>query len=1511
MLVVTAEPGGPGLAASCYGYNSTDYTLPTSGFAYSNIPISCAPSGSSVLSVTVHYIVYHEYADTEVDLYLGNDSAISRQLESFNYCAPFSPPAPDASLADWDKTISNLHNWDGQNPNQRWTLFGQDRCSGAPTGYISYFSIWVYYRPPTPTPTRTPTRTPTIPPCVDPQEPNNSFAQAFPIVPGKQYAGCIPTPSDYDYFQFSVPVNTSIKVALYDLPQNYDLYLYSPAFGLLDSSVNAGLAPEVVEYTNTTGDGQFYALARSNGAFDLHTPYHLRLTLTALPPTATPTRTATATATRTATASATATSTGLPANTPTSTATPPGATSTPTRTATPTATATATRTVTPTATSSATPAPAAGVIALRAETTDDAYWPQREFGRGDAIRYLGWYSNTTAAVQNVTLDWLVTGPCGNIYTNSDPLTPVDPGTAGRSWTDTTIPALACGGVYTFTFTLDDAGIVTSQFATFTVPSIPFRWPADLSILPGSLGPGVPLRARGRNFPPNDKGMAFIERLDGNPGLPAIVLGPYQADANGAFDVSYTMPVLPPAGSQSAGSLVTENGAGLLAKRRAWLAVGPQDDLPGSAPLSARRASAPFWYTPDAQLVVTPLGNEADGRIRIEASNLNANGAIKLILDGTRSIIGPMDLQGDSFFSTTIRLPAGQAAALAAPPTHTLTHLLTLENDVLGVLVERVHTQFVFLDAPTPTPTSTPTATPQPEMQLIGEAAIGGRLRVLARHLKPGVPATIGLSGSWKRGGMDWQGMKPLGAGLPDQEGALDVEVIIPIDADPDSTHEMCITSGALATCQGMGMLARRMGTVTGRVYWQTLPLGGGLPLIYPIAGAEVGLQGHDAAATTDDQGNFTFDLAAGGRALWAWKTGFTTGDSNWFTVTAGETTTTNIELEMTAGRCDGPHSISWVSASVDDYPGEDIGTFLVGHNEGDVPAVINRITASVRPSSIPASRVDFGLFQEGSGGIFFGGVDDTPDDGFDVDIDMSNLIPAGGDTATHRLVVTPYDDEGRMGCSKTVGIHVQMAAHASGANGAPDGGPGLEQQWVRNERWTFDAQNQVYVFTGAIPDNPRFRPEDGASYDHELYPGLPGPLTDWYRVDGAVRETYSLSGLWTGLITPTFSTQILGRSQGSTIGPAMQRDDGGDYLGLGLGPITPTRIINPARVEWDVDLCSTWLDACIDGGAGYEADVWAGGTAGYFVAVRPDLSVGQARVYASVAVTAENVHAWAEMGGFSANVSVEDLQATFEAPMLYTSAGAAPHAATVGADDPCDTMHLDYRVTVDMIWEEATITGNSIDWQFPNNCTPGASAQGSLAVSRPPESPLTFAAPAIAADGDGHALALWVDGTVATRTLRYAAWDGGAWNAGAQLPGSGRYVADPQVAFLAANSALAVWTQGHESGALASTLRALEIYYSMWDGLAWSAPAPITNDTYADMKPALAVEQTHRRAMVAWLRDMDGDPATPLDSEVYTAQWDGVAWGSPSPLAPNPAAADSQVRLVIAARRARRCRLGE
>ncbi|MBL7202255.1 MAG: PPC domain-containing protein [Anaerolineae bacterium] len=122
-----------------------------------------------------------------------------------------------------------------------------------------------------------------LPLCTDAQEPNDTFAQAFPIAPAVEYLGCIPASGDVDLFRFDVDPSTarSVQVELYSLPANFDLYLYGPGPTLVDSSANAGTSSESVAYTTGPAGRRFYAEVQATSGGDPDNPYALKLTLTA------------------------------------------------------------------------------------------------------------------------------------------------------------------------------------------------------------------------------------------------------------------------------------------------------------------------------------------------------------------------------------------------------------------------------------------------------------------------------------------------------------------------------------------------------------------------------------------------------------------------------------------------------------------------------------------------------------------------------------------------------------------------------------------------------------------------------------------------------------------------------------------------------------------------------------------------------------------------------------------------------------------------------------------------------------------------------------------------------------------------------------------------------------------------------------------------------------------------------------------------------------------------------
>ena len=155
---------------------------------------------------------------------------------------------------------------------------------------------------PTPTPTKTPTSTPTPTftptPTATPtgaltcphdwSEPNDSFSTAKEITPGNSYVQIYICPSgDEDWFRFNLAMGQVIEIVLYNLPADYDLYLYDPGASKVAESVQTGQGDETIRY-QALQNGSYRALVRGrSGAFSVH-DYGLGLEI--LTPTPTPTQ---------------------------------------------------------------------------------------------------------------------------------------------------------------------------------------------------------------------------------------------------------------------------------------------------------------------------------------------------------------------------------------------------------------------------------------------------------------------------------------------------------------------------------------------------------------------------------------------------------------------------------------------------------------------------------------------------------------------------------------------------------------------------------------------------------------------------------------------------------------------------------------------------------------------------------------------------------------------------------------------------------------------------------------------------------------------------------------------------------------------------------------------------------------------------------------------------------------------------------------------------------------------
>ncbi len=167
------------------------------------------------------------------------------------------------------------------------------------------------------------------------------------------------------------------------------------------------------------------------------------------------------------------------------------------------------------------------------------------------------------------------------------------------------------------------------------------------------------------------------------------------------------------------------------------------------------------------------------------------------------------------------------------------------------------------------------------------------------------------------------------------------------------------------------------------------------------------------------------------------------------------------------------------------------------------------------------------------------------------------------------------------------------------------------------------------------------------------------------------------------------------------------------------------------------------------------------------------------------------------------------------------------------------------------------------------------------------------AQPAMALAPDGTPATLWVsrqhDGTLALRAQM---------NHGVPLTIATNSVAlaTPQVAWIGARRALAVWmastaspadvarlrsaSPGARTEAMRTLLARQQLFSARWDGTAWSAPSMITDGTALNAEPSLAGDPVTHRAALAWVRAPAAsfDPGTLSGMGVAAMTFDRGTW---------------------------------
>lgn len=163
--------------------------------------------------------------------------------------------------------------------------------------------------------------------------------------------------------------------------------------------------------------------------------------------------------------------------------------------------------------------------------------------------------------------------------------------------------------------------------------------------------------------------------------------------------------------------------------------------------------------------------------------------------------------------------------------------------------------------------------------------------------------------------------------------------------------------------------------------------------------------------------------------------------------------------------------------------------------------------------------------------------------------------------------------------------------------------------------------------------------------------------------------------------------------------------------------------------------------------------------------------------------------------------------------------------------------------------------------------------------------------PAVATDKSGSATTVWVHttdiGMPPKMDVYYSMWNGVRWTVPQPITVNANLELNPAVAYVDGNP-MAVWVSDNGDIATAdfnTWVSGLEIYYSIWDGSVWGTPGKITDDALGDGMPSIASNGTD--VMVVWVRDQDNNMETKSDLDLYYSTWSGFAWSTPVPVTDN------------------------
>ena len=275
-------------------------------------------------------------------------------------------------------------------------------------------------------------------------------------------------------------------------------------------------------------------------------------------------------------------------------------------------------------------------------------------------------------------------------------------------------------------------------------------------------------------------------------------------------------------------------------------------------------------------------------------------------------------------------------------------------------------------------------------------------------------------------------------------------------------------------------------------------------------------------------------------------------------------------------------------------------------------------------------------------------------------------------------------------------------------------------------------------------------------------------------------------------------------------------------------------------------------------------------------------------------------HFIAKAGAFGIGCSAEanvSGTAKVHLPVKYQSAPSAK----AGFDTPCVSVSAQVKGSVSCV---PGLNGkkNFGPWYWPGECT--APTQLAAAAEWGMAEPEIYInnAPSLAVNGIGQAISVWADDEAAISEQSipwvYSSYfDGQSWGPPQKVTQTPALVIEPKLAFLGYDRAVAIWAQNKVPidrilAGQPTSLTDQEIWFSVWDGSAWSEARAITEDDIGDCNPVIASHPSSGKMMASWFRA--GDDVSV--SQVYSL-FDGRSWSDPLPITISSSFLDCQLDL--------------